>query len=317
MAADPERSGAHPADAVSLDAGGRCRARIRYTAGGVVFGACFPAVSWLLLAFLTPAEAGAAAPSLWESVVWLHSVNPLLWVIDTAPVFLGIFAHIAGLQQDRICALNTSLQTKVEARTRSLRETLTQLESELDVRQKLEEKLRHQALHDPLTGLANRALLRDRLSHTLRRTARKGLWDVGVLFLDLDRFKHVNDTLGHAVGDALLVQVAERLLSATRGSDTVARMGGDEFAVVLAEGQAAQGAVIVAERIAQAFRDPFCVGDHIIPMGVSIGIATSCPGEDECEVLRNADLAMYQAKQRGRNRYVVYDPSMQDGVMGC
>ena len=294
------------------------RYRVRYTVAGAAFGACLPAVACIVLAAMLPDAPATAGPtaSLLSTVFWLHEVNPLLWVIDTAPLFLGLFGHFLGLQQDRICALNGTLQDEVEARTQSLREALARLGAELEVRQKLEEKLRHQALHDPLTGLANRALVRDRLSHTLRRAARKGLWGVSVLFLDLDDFKQVNDTLGHASGDAVLVQVAERLLSATRGSDTVGRIGGDEFAIVLAEGQATEGAVIVAERITRSFRAPFRVGQRLVSLGVSIGIASSCPGEEESEVLRNADAAMYRAKAQGKGGYVVHGTAVGDGVAG-
>ncbi|HEY0779118.1 MAG TPA: EAL domain-containing protein, partial [Gemmatirosa sp.] len=172
-------------------------------------------------------------------------------------------------------------------------------------RKRLEARLEHQAFHDPLTGLANRALFRDRVGQALAQAQRGGARPT-VLFLDLDDFKGVNDSLGHAQGDHLLTQVAARLLNATRGCDTVARLGGDEFAVLLASTSHADEAVIVAERITTALTRPFTLAAREVCVGASVGIAAAVPGDGTDELLRNADLAMYRAKARGKGTHEVF-----------
>ena len=180
----------------------------------------------------------------------------------------------------------------------------------LDVteRRRLEAQLRRQAFHDELTGLANRALFRDRLEHAIARATRAGQ-PLCVQFLDLDGFKRVNDSLGHAVGDALLVAVARRVALAVRAGDTVARLGGDEFAILLE--CAHQGeAEAIATRIIDACRPPFRVDDRDVSVGVSVGIAAHQPGISADELQRNADTAMYEAKESGRNQWARYAPEM-------
>ncbi|RLV48119.1 EAL domain-containing protein [Nocardioides mangrovicus] len=178
-------------------------------------------------------------------------------------------------------------------------------------RTRLQEELSHQALHDALTGLANRRLFTDRLSHALRRRRREG--DVGslvVLFLDLDDFKIVNDSRGHHVGDELLTTFAERLRATTRGGDTVARFGGDEFAVLM-EDVDVLVAREVAERIVAGFAEPILAGHQEIQVAASIGLAVAVPGEVTGEdVMRNADVAMYWAKDRGKGTIAVYDADL-------
>jgi diguanylate cyclase (GGDEF)-like protein len=167
------------------------------------------------------------------------------------------------------------------------------------------------AFTDTLTGLPNRALLRDRLTHALARADRqRGL--LAVLFLDLDRFKVVNDSLGHASGDALLVEVASRINACLRAGDTAARLGGDEFTVLLEDVLDEDQAVEVAERIAEALRLPVMVEGREVFVSASIGIALNTPrGIGPDGVLRNADLALYRAKADGRARHAVFDPSME------
>lgn len=168
-------------------------------------------------------------------------------------------------------------------------------------RRALEERLRHLAGHDALTGLCNRMRLEDRLGHAIRRSRRDGR-GLALLYMDLDGFKAVNDTYGHHSGDHLLVTVAERLRMVLRESDTIARMGGDEFAVVLEGGVDAQGAAVVAEKLTATVSTPY----PGITLGVtaSIGIALFPGDGDSTEaLLRAADAAMYQAKHDGKNRY--------------
>jgi diguanylate cyclase (GGDEF)-like protein/PAS domain S-box-containing protein len=180
----------------------------------------------------------------------------------------------------------------------------------LDVtaRMQAEEQLRHQAFHDPLTGLANRALFTDRVEHAL--VLREG---VAVVFLDLDDFKAVNDSLGHLAGDALLQAVALRLTGALRPGDTIARLGGDEFAVLFEEAGAAVSAADVAERVIAALQEPFNLDGREVFVTASIGIGV---GEDAEELLRSADVAMYRAKASGKAQYVVYAPKMDDDLVG-
>jgi diguanylate cyclase (GGDEF)-like protein/PAS domain S-box-containing protein len=182
-------------------------------------------------------------------------------------------------------------------------------------RRSLEEELKHQAFHDGLSGLANRALFTDRLDHALERAARSKA-SLAVLFLDLDDFKLVNDSLGHASGDTLLIEVAQRLTNCLRGGDTAARFGGDEFAVLMEELVNTDEACDVAERITAALREPIMVQDREIRVRASIGIAFNRLGtEESSELIQAADVAMYAAKARGKGRYEVYQPALQASVV--
>jgi diguanylate cyclase (GGDEF)-like protein len=176
--------------------------------------------------------------------------------------------------------------------------------------------MEHQAFHDPLTELPNRALFIDRLGQALRRSRREPGPQVAVLLIDLDRFKFVNDSLGHAAGDLLLTQVAERLLGAIRDVDTAARLGGDEFAVLVEECAGTRAASALAERLLEALRPAFSVGGKDVSIAATIGIAVASLGQEEAsEMLRNADLAMYQAKVSGSGCSRVFEPSMHTAVM--
>jgi diguanylate cyclase (GGDEF)-like protein len=184
-------------------------------------------------------------------------------------------------------------------------------------RKRLEDQLRHQALHDPLTGLPNRVLFADRLSHALVRRGNPGI-GLAVLFVDLDDFKDINDSLGHGVGDELLRLVGTRLASVIRAEDTVGRLGGDEFAFLLEEAtpEQAQGA---ADRILRALGQPFELGPSTATLTASIGIATrdrlahdGDPTDSAEDLLRDADTAMYAAKAIGHGRVKVFDRRMEE-----
>lgn len=172
---------------------------------------------------------------------------------------------------------------------------------------RLQEEFRHLAFHDPLTNLANRALFADRTEQALLR-ARRSLAMPAVLLLDLDDFKAVNDRLGHAAGDQLLRQVAERLQACLRPHDTAARLGGDEFAILLEAAPAAAEATGVAERITAALRSPFQVEAEELAVGVSIGIALAGADRTCADLLRRADAAMYEAKRGGKSRWAIAEP---------
>ena len=181
-------------------------------------------------------------------------------------------------------------------------------------RARLEVELAHQAFHDSLTSLANQALFRDRVTHALARTARQPA-SLGVLFVDLDDFKTINDSLGHSVGDELLVAVGERLCNNLRVTDTAARLGGDEFAVLIEDAKDADDVVASAERIVMALRQPFHAGGRDVHIHASVGIALAGEGATCDHLLRNADLAMYTAKRQGKDRCALFEAEMHEAAL--
>ncbi len=187
-------------------------------------------------------------------------------------------------------------------------------QTDITERKLAEQRLLHDAMHDGLTGLANRARFMDRLSHTIARTRRSGLPLFAVLFLDLDRFKLVNDSLGHLIGDQLLIGIARRLERCLRPGDTLARLGGDEFTILLEELSGPQAAIAVAERISRLLEEPFHLAGQEVFSSTSIGIALSSSADYQwpADVLRDADTAMYHAKMEGRSRYAIFDATMHD-----
>jgi diguanylate cyclase (GGDEF)-like protein len=205
--------------------------------------------------------------------------------------------------------LNEGLEQRVAERT-------VELEKEVAERKQVEEQLLHNAFHDGLTGLANRALFIDHLKLALGRAGRHEDYQFAVLFLDLDRFKVVNDSLGHMIGDQLLVSIAQRLEMIMRPGDTVSRLGGDEFTVLLDDLKDADEAITVAERLQVELAAAFSIDGHEVFTTVSIGIALSAP--DYCrpeDILRDADTAMYRAKPLGNARHEVFEQGMHARAM--
>jgi Amt family ammonium transporter len=183
---------------------------------------------------------------------------------------------------------------------------------DISERKRTEARLQHDALHDGLTGLPNRALFLDRLNLAFSRRSRSHGQNCGVLFLDLDRFKEFNDTLGHAAGDALLIAVTERLRGALRPQDTAARLGGDEFAILVENILSVSGMEIVATRVLEAMERDYEVCGHTIHIGASIGVAIAGPDHAVPELLiRDADFAMYRAKQDGGGRFDIFDKQLE------
>jgi diguanylate cyclase (GGDEF)-like protein len=224
------------------------------------------------------------------------------------------FARVAGLQK--------SLEERVEGRTAQLADSNRQLDLSLQRLTEAFERerdsaaaLKHQAFHDPLTDLANRALFVNRVEHAIEFSRRHG-HGVAVLFVDLDDFKTINDSLGHPAGDELLVGVAGRLREVLRTADTAARLGGDEFGILLEGVTDRDGAVRTAERILEALDKPFRLVAKEVFIHASIGIAL-CDGEDETvdALLRNADVAMYFAKSRGKHAFEVFEQRMHDDIV--
>ncbi|MDZ8092654.1 MAG: EAL domain-containing protein [Nostoc sp. DedQUE05] len=210
-----------------------------------------------------------------------------------------------------ILKLNVELEDRVKQRTGELEKTLQKLQQEIDSRQKLQSQLLDIALHDSLTGLSNRVLFIRRLENALNRAKQESNYQFAVLFLDCDRFKVVNDSLGHLVGDELLIAIAHRLQGCIIPVDTLARLGGDEFGILLENITDVNIAIQVAERILQQLSLAFQLSRYEVFMNASIGISWGNKDYDRPEyLLRDADTAMYRAKAQGRANYHVFNPAM-------
>jgi diguanylate cyclase (GGDEF)-like protein/PAS domain S-box-containing protein len=242
----------------------------------------------------------------------------------------GVLANINQLLEGRLPACQTekryfhkhghevwallSVSLSRDSKLESLR-FIFQIQDITD-RKRAEQQLLHDAFHDALTGLPNRSLFMDHLKLAVGRSKRRSDCEFAVLFLDLDRFKIVNDSLGHMVGDQLLIGIARRLETCLRPGDSVARLGGDEFTILLGDIRDAAEAISVAERIKQELMVPFNIGGHEVFTTVSIGIAPSMTGYDRAEdMLRDADTAMYRAKSLGKTRHEVFDKAMHARAM--
>ena len=217
-----------------------------------------------------------------------------------------------------ICLLNQKLEQRVKERTLELKVTNQkllgvnhQLKQEVTERRKAEQQLIYDALYDNLTGLPNRTLLMERVDRAIQRTKRHPEHLFALLFIDLDRFKMVNDSLGHFIGDRLLIAISQILQLDLRTIDTVARLGGDEFVILLDGIDSLQNAISIGDRLQQQLQQPINIEGHSIISGASIGIALGTPKyENSSEVLRDADIAMYRAKDKGKNCYEVFDEAM-------
>lgn len=229
----------------------------------------------------------------------IHATNPSIPVV----VLSGVSDQSLALQAVQQGAQDYLVkgQGHPELLARSVRYAIE--------RKRSEERLTYLAQYDHLTGLVNRALFRDRLVQAMARSKRLQQ-PLGLMLLDLDRFKSVNDTLGHDIGDELLKAVSDRLKSCVREVDTVARMGGDEFTIILEGVSSDQCIAVVAKRIAESISTPFELKGHSISIGISIGI-TVYPQDDHGidDLLKHADTAMYRAKQQGGNSFLFHEAS--------
>jgi diguanylate cyclase (GGDEF)-like protein len=279
---------------------------------------------------LLPATVVVAADHFLRGMFWPESVYGVLtvsswrwlehagWVIfEDTFLFIAIRRNVGEMwdiagRTDEIEGLNEGLENRVAERTAQLVTTNEELTKEVSVRKQVEEQLLHNAFHDGLTGLANRALFMDHLKLALGRAERHEAYRFAVLFLDLDRFKFVNDSLGHTVGDQVLVGIARRLETAMRPGDTVSRLGGDEFTILLDDVGDAGEARAVAERLQRELSMPYNLGGQEVFITVSIGIATSATGY-QCpeDILQDADTAMYRAKHLGKARHEVFNQAMR------
>jgi diguanylate cyclase (GGDEF)-like protein/PAS domain S-box-containing protein len=232
---------------------------------------------------------------------------------------LQVGAGVGSRYVDREIIRRDGVTVRIEVRCSDLRDDptvggLVFTLRDVTEQRKLEDELKHQAFHDALTGLPNRLLFQDRISHQLTVARRDGT-TAGVLFVDLDDFKVVNDTMGHGVGDELLVAAALRLSGLIRDSDIAARLGGDEFALLI--GDAADPAAVeaTAERVVQAFGEPFALASDAVLTTVTVGVATTEDSADTDELLRHADLALYAAKAAGKRQWRRYQPMLSAGLV--
>ncbi len=217
---------------------------------------------------------------------------------------------------ERLHNLTANLEQQVAKRTAQLSQANQQLQLELTERLRAQEQLAYSALHDPLTDLPNRVLFIDRLQHAMQRGQRRSDSTFAVLFIDLDHFKVVNDSLGHNVGDLLLVECAQRLLASVRREDTVARLGGNEFVILLEDLEDPADYTHTANRILANLATPADLAGHRVFISLSMGIVFSdARYEQPDDILRDADIAMYQAKKLGRGRFAVFNPEMLQHVM--
>ena len=206
------------------------------------------------------------------------------------------------------------LEDKIKKRTQALIDTNTDLEKVIEKKEKAEESLQYLAYHDELTGLPNRALLIDRINHSID-IANRNQQQIGIIFIDLDRFKSINDSLGHSIGDHLIKEVANRLLLTLRKEDTISRNGGDEFVVVIQRLINMNEAVGIAQKLIDNLTNIFEIDSHKIHIGASIGISLyPNDGSTALELLRNADTAMFSSKKAGGNRLQFYDESMSNSL---
>jgi diguanylate cyclase (GGDEF)-like protein len=274
---------------------------------GLMIVGCGDAIS--IYTSLLPA--GRALVSVYLLDVARYSV----WTLGNVLIALGFWhwlplVYAIKKAEEDLKQANELLEAQVTQRTSELKSANDKLRLDLEERKRVELSIRHMAHHDALTGLPNRTLFRDRLTHAMAQADRYHQ-KLAVLFLDLDRFKAINDTLGHNVGDQLLKIAAERLRSCVRDCDTVARLGGDEFTVIVDDIMEVQDAAVVAQKILDTLSQPFNLHGHEVFISVSVGI-TLYPTDDESadNLLRNADSAMYRAKEYGRNNYQFYVADM-------
>jgi diguanylate cyclase (GGDEF)-like protein len=215
---------------------------------------------------------------------------------------------------DELRRANEDLELRVEERTKRLIEVNQRLKEEIADREELQAKSQYLAYHDALTGLGNRLLFKEQLDEALRELSATP-HPVAVLFLDLDGFKAVNDTLGHSVGDLLLKTIAAQLRDLLPSTDRMARLGGDEFAILQISSAQPESSISLAAKIVEVVGHPHSIDGHDVTVGASIGIAIAHPGEMDSEnILKSADLAMYSAKADGRATYRVFDPQMDAAI---
>jgi diguanylate cyclase (GGDEF) domain len=255
------------------------------------------------------------------SYLWLFAAYVLLVRSRLVPLpmdFLSLSLAVGGiiglvfLRQVVTLLENNKLNARLQIQTRELEKTNQELHNEIVERKTAEQKLMYDSLHDAMTGLPNRVLFLDRLGQVIENSKRHAEYIFAVLFVDIDHFKIINDSLGHLTGDQLLISIAQRMKACLRSSDTVARFGGDEFAILLEISGGKDSAANVAQKIQEAIKLPLKLDGHELYTTASIGIVLNVMGyEQPEEILRDADIAMYQAKASGKARFKIFDIEMR------
>ena len=249
----------------------------------------------------------------WDITILTTIANQLAIAVQNARLYASVQQEVIERRraEQALQLAKDALEIQVQMRTAELRQTNEQLQIELAERKRAEAQLLYSALHDPLTNLPNRALFMDRLEHAMERAKRHKEFRFAVLYLDLDRFKVVNDSLGHNIGDLLLIESSRRLQSCLREEDTVARLGGDEFVILLEDIQDPVDITRIADRIQTSLALPCDLEGHKVFVSVSMGIVQDASEyEHPDDVLRDADIAMYRAKGQGRGRHEMFDAAM-------
>lgn len=242
----------------------------------------------------------------------LRGLMPLPMSFLSLALGVGVVMALVFVRQLITLSENSSLTLQLRSQALRLKSANRDLSQEITERQRMEEKLSYDAVHDGMTGLANRVLFLDRLGQAMRRSRRHKGQSLAVLFIDVDHFKVVNDSLGHVFGDQLLILIGQRLQDTVRSIDTVARFGGDEFTVLLEELTQSTSARVMTDRIQAAMRQPFQLNSHVLHASVSIGVATNVIKYDRPEdMLRDADVALYYAKARGKARSEIFALDMR------
>jgi len=264
--------------------------------------------------------AGLAAAYLLLALGPNHSLPlsfPVLALGVGVIIGLVLIRQVVTIQEnDHLVKKMNTVLGRVQRQTEALSSANQSLQSEIESRKRTEEQLAHDALHDSLTGLPNRMLCMDRLRHALELSKRRENYGFSVLFLDLDQFKVINDSLGHKIGDQLLIAIASRLESCVRSSDTVARLGGDEFVVILEDVQDQEYVIQSARRAQSKLLEAFDLEGRHIYITASIGIVCDLTGYTQPEeILRDADIAMYHAKASGKARFEIFNTSLRERAM--
>ncbi|TAM43493.1 MAG: GGDEF domain-containing protein [Gammaproteobacteria bacterium] len=266
---------------------------IKYTLWGVAFGLGFPIGSMLLLHFTEHLPHPSGLSGWVACIAQAHAENILLYVVDSAPIWLGLFAYLAGKRQDQNRRLASGLEREVLAKTHSLRQALAEA-------QQANETIVYLAEHDALTGLLNRPRFERELTRWLDHVQRYRR-PAALMFVDLDYFKRVNDTQGHEAGDHYLIEFAAMLRSTFRTTDQIGRLGGDEFVVLMPDSDREQ-AIAAAEKLLRTLKEA-TIEIHGVRHAVSVSIGLALAPEHSTradELIRCADAAMYEAKQAGR-----------------
>ena len=239
--------------------------------------------------------------------------RPIRQLIEASQaISTGYFNQVKGVRElDALTFSFNQMAEQLQISFRDLERANQNLEQEIVERQQIGQKLEYNALHDPLTDLPNRTLLMERLEQVIKRIRREENYLCAVLFIDLDRFKIINDSLGHQIGDLLLIAIAQKLTSIVRETDTIARLGGDEFIALLEPISQIKDAINIAERIIKELQSPFYLEKRQVFTAASIGIVLSSKEYSQADdILRDADIAMYRAKSRGKARYEMFDQEM-------